>query len=85
MAAIMDVDMLLRRTNDYGDSTGYCEELDHIQNDALAQLGTLRARAYTLKRRFSLTQADKGREAAVDAARDLPHHGFTTDGAIGMP
>ena len=67
VAAIMGADVLLRGTNDYGDSTGYCVELDQIQNDALAQLGTLRARAYTLKRRFNLAQAEKER-VAVGAA-----------------
>lgn len=67
VAAIIDADTLLRGTNDYGDSTGYCVELDQIQKDALAHLGTLRARAYALKRRFKLTQAEKERAAVGDA------------------
>jgi hypothetical protein len=65
-AAIMEAETLLRQVNDYGEGTGYCAELDQLQNDALAQLGALRARAYGIKRRFTLAQAEKER-AAVGA------------------
>lgn len=68
VAAIIEVHDVLRGTNDYGDSTGYCSDLDQLQNDALNQLGALRARAYALKRRFSLEQAEKQRAAGVGAA-----------------
>ena len=67
VASILELESLLRGTNDYGEATGYCEELDQLQNNALAQLGVLRARAYMLKRRFKLAQAEKDR-AAVGAA-----------------
>lgn len=70
VAAIIEAEKLLRETNDYGEATGYCAELDQLQNDAAAHLGTLRARAYMLKRRFALAQDDKER-ASASAQRDL--------------
>ena len=52
LAAIADLERMLADVNDFGDPTGYCQEHMDIAEDAHAFLGTLRRRAYTLKRRF---------------------------------
>jgi len=57
VAAIAELERLLAEVNDFGDPTGYSQELMDIGEDAHAFLGTLRRRAHTLKRRFERNQA----------------------------
>lgn len=58
-ALIAENEQMLDKVNDYGDPTGFCAEHDQIVNDAHNLIGMLSARAYTLKRRFSLvSQSD---------------------------
>ncbi len=52
VAAILELTQALRSENDYGKATGFCAELDRIEDDAMAQLQRLRARAGALKRRI---------------------------------
>jgi len=59
-AAINDAVHVLKSMNDYGASTGFCPELDQIESDAHRQLCALRARAYAVKRRYSLLATEKG-------------------------
>ena len=51
LAEIANTRNMLAEVNDYGDPTGYREELDQIINDAYAQLDSLRARAVALLKR----------------------------------
>lgn len=44
----------LRGINDFGEVTGLQDEYEQIVNDAHALLGTLRSRAFKLKRRVGL-------------------------------
>jgi hypothetical protein len=63
--AIAHLEEMLKGVNDYGDSTAYCAEADQIANDAHAQLGMLRSRAYALKRRWMLAEAEKSATAGA--------------------
>ncbi len=56
VAAIADLKRMLADVNDYGEPTGYCQECHDLENDAGEFLGTLRRRAFTLKRRFECNQ-----------------------------
>lgn len=64
VAAIDAIEVMLEGVNDYGDATGYCQEHADLVEDAHAFLGTLRRRAYTLRKRF---ERNKALAKALDA------------------
>lgn len=44
--------------NDYGDTTGFCDEHDQLHNDAWAVLGSIRSRACRLSTRVKRHERD---------------------------
>jgi hypothetical protein len=52
--------------NDYGDSTGFCEEADAIWNELYETLGHFTARAARVTKRINKTQAEYAERAPQD-------------------
>lgn len=55
LSIINEVEVLLYGINDIGEYTGFCDEHSNIVNDAHDNLGMIRKRAYSLRKRINRT------------------------------
>lgn len=59
IALINEIDKEMAGVNDYGESTGFCDDHNQLVDDFHSTLGSLRARASRLKSRLAKHRASK--------------------------
>lgn len=65
-----EVHLLLKDENDFGDGTGFCNELDRVWRDADAFADMVLRRCEDLQRRYLRVQKDAERAAMAKATEE---------------
>jgi hypothetical protein len=58
LATIKQIESQLDGINDYGESTGFCDDRDRLVSDFFASLDSLQSRASLLKRRIRMNKKE---------------------------